>query len=178
MSDITFWTSTRTYVWPIMVLNGTTPVTSLTNADFIKRLSKDNATYAQTITIVEVDPTNNPGLYNVCYLGNTVGLWTSTVVQTLYAPIGYIDTMFADPSFLFNYEADHFWRRNYANSRAAVGPDTYAFRSPMGAVAKLVNKITVSAGTLTVYHEDDSTSAGTQAVTTTPGADPITTLDT
>ena len=55
------------------------------------------------------------------------------------------------------------------------------FRSLLGAVGKLVNKWAISGSTLTVYQEDDATSTapgGTQAITATAGADPITTLDT
>ena len=50
-------------------------------------------------------------------------------------------------------------------------------RSPINAFRFLRNKWTVAAGTLTVYKEDDSTSAWTGAVTGTAGADPITTSD-
>ena len=44
--------------------------------------------------------------------------------------------------------------------------------------AKLVNYIESTGGNLVVRHEDDSTSFGTQAITTDSGADPITKLDT
>lgn len=77
-----------------------------------------------------------------------------------------------------NKIADHVLRRTYANARASSDGDTYSFRSLMGAIAKLVNKWTISGSTLTIYHEDDATSAGSQGVTGTAGADPITTLDT
>jgi hypothetical protein len=77
-----------------------------------------------------------------------------------------------------NKIADHVLRRTYANVRASSDGDAVSFRSLLGAAAKLVNKWTISGATLTVYHEDDVTSAGTQAVTGTAGADPITTLDT
>lgn len=77
-----------------------------------------------------------------------------------------------------NKIADHVLRRTYANVRASSDGDTASFRSLMGAVAKLVNKWTLSGGTLTVYHEDDATSIGTQAATTNASAEPITTLDT
>lgn len=77
-----------------------------------------------------------------------------------------------------NKIADHTLRRTFANAAASSDGDTKGFRSLLGAVAKLVNKWVISGGTLTVYEADDSTSLGTQAVTGTAGADPITTLDT
>lgn len=77
-----------------------------------------------------------------------------------------------------NKIADHTLRRTYANARASSDGDTFSFRSLMGAIAKLVNKWTISSGTLTIYHEDDTTSAGTQTVTTNSAAEPITSLDT
>jgi len=49
-------------------------------------------------------------------------------------------------------------------------------RSPLNALRKLMNKWSISGSTLTVFKEDDSTSAFTQAITTQAGADPITGL--
>jgi hypothetical protein len=80
-----------------------------------------------------------------------------------------------------NKIADHTLRRTYANARASSDGDAVNFRSLLGAIGKLVNKWAISGATLTVYQEDDVTSTapgGTQAITATPGADPITTLDT
>lgn len=54
--------------------------------------------------------------------------------------------------------------------------DTTA-RSPLNALRLLRNKHSVAAGTLTVYEEDDSTSAWTAVVTSTAGANPITAID-
>lgn len=50
-------------------------------------------------------------------------------------------------------------------------------RSIINAIRKLLNKWTVSGGTMTVYKEDDSTSAYTEALTTAAGADSITASD-
>lgn len=75
-----------------------------------------------------------------------------------------------------NWIADHVIRRSFANAKATVGPDTKTFRSLLGAIARLVNKNSISAGTLTVTEEDDSTSLGTAAVTTTAG-NPISSID-
>lgn len=77
-----------------------------------------------------------------------------------------------------NKIADHVLRRNYANVRTSSDGDTLAFRSLLGGDAKLVNKWSIAGSTLTVYHDDDTTVFGTQAITGTPGADPITALDT
>jgi len=77
-----------------------------------------------------------------------------------------------------NKIADHIWRRNYANIRASANGDALAFRSPLGEVAKMVNKWDIVAGVLTARHEDDATAFGTQNVAVTAGADPITSLDT
>lgn len=73
--------------------------------------------------------------------------------------------------------ADIIWRRPYADIRASSFGSAVTFRSPLGMMAKLVNKVAVSAGVFTVYHEDDSTSFGTQNVTTAAG-NPIVSLDT
>ena len=77
-----------------------------------------------------------------------------------------------------NKIADHTLRRTYANARASSDGDAVSFRSLLGAIAKLVNKWSISGTTLTITHEDDTTSAGTQTLTGTAGADPITTIDT
>lgn len=77
-----------------------------------------------------------------------------------------------------NKMADHFWRRTYANTRGSGDGDAVSFRSGLGAIAKLVNKWSISGSTLTVTHEDDTTTAGTQTLTGTAGADPITAADT
>jgi len=74
--------------------------------------------------------------------------------------------------------ADHVWRRTYANVRASSDGDAVSYRSGLGAMAKLVNKLEVSGSNLLLYHEDDTTAIGTQAITTSPSAEPITALDT
>ncbi|MCP5244870.1 MAG: hypothetical protein H6937_02420 [Burkholderiales bacterium] len=77
-----------------------------------------------------------------------------------------------------NRIADHILRRSSSNALASSDGDTKTLRSLAGAVAKQVNKITISGSTLTVYEADDSTSLGTQTVTTSASADPVTGLDT
>lgn len=88
------------------------------------------------------------------------------------ASVGLINSVSA------NKVADHTLRRNLATSAASVDGDTLTFRSILGAGRKLVNKILVSGGVLTIYEEDDTTSAATQSVTADASAEPITGLDT
>ena len=77
-----------------------------------------------------------------------------------------------------NKIADHTIRRSFQNACDSTDGDAKTYRSLLGAIAKLVNRIAVSGSTLTVYEDDDATSLGTQAVTTDSGADPISELDT
>jgi len=77
-----------------------------------------------------------------------------------------------------NKIADHILRRTVQNALDSADGDTKAFRSMIGAVCKLVDRIVASGGTLTIYEDDDTTPLGTQAITTDSGADPITELDT
>jgi hypothetical protein len=77
-----------------------------------------------------------------------------------------------------NKIADHTIRRTFENACDSVDGDTKTGRSLLGGIGKLVNKITSSGGTLTIYEDDDTTSLFTQSVTTDSGADPITELDT
>lgn len=64
-----------------------------------------------------------------------------------------------------NAIADHVIRRNYANVRASSDGDTVDPQSLIGGVAKLVCKVVESSNTLTVYHEDGTTSFYTQTLT-------------
>lgn len=52
------------------------------------------------------------------------------------------------------------------------------FRSLVGAVAKLVNKVAVAGTTLTVYRTNDTTPMGSQEITTDEDAKPIVGVDT
>jgi hypothetical protein len=87
-------------------------------------------------------------------------------------------TLTAISSGLRNQIADNVLRRTFANAAASADGDTLAFRSLLGAVGKLVNRVGISGGTLTVYREDDTTALGTQAVTTDGAAEPITEVNT
>lgn len=72
-----------------------------------------------------------------------------------------------------NAIADHVLRRDLATAEDAVGPDTKAFKSLLGAASKLTNKVNVNAGVMTTYETDGITVLGTQAVTTSPTAEPL-----
>lgn len=74
--------------------------------------------------------------------------------------------------------ADTVLRRSWQSAADSATGDALSFRSLLGAIAKLVNKVAISGSTLTVYEADDVTSLGTQALTTDPDADPITGADT
>lgn len=77
-----------------------------------------------------------------------------------------------------NKIADHVLRRALSSTESSSDGDAVGFRSLLGAARKLVNRVAISAGTLTIYKEDDTTSAGSQAVTTDGAAQPIKELDT
>jgi hypothetical protein len=77
-----------------------------------------------------------------------------------------------------NKIADHTWRRTAANIRASSDGDSLTFRSGLGLLSKFVNKLYRSGANLLITEENDTTTFGTQAMTTDSGADPITELDT
>ena len=81
-------------------------------------------------------------------------------------------------SAVANQIADHVLRRTWANAEASGDGDTIAFRSLLGAVAKLVNRVGITGTDLLTYRDDDTTVLGTQALTTDASADPITGIDT
>ena len=77
-----------------------------------------------------------------------------------------------------NKIADHVIRRTAANVRASSDGDAVTFRSLLGGVSKLVNRIYPSGANIIITEEDDASTFGTQEVTTDEGAAPITELDT
>lgn len=104
-------------------------------------------------------------------------VWSSTT-RTLTALGTGIITAASIASAAANKIADHTWRRTLANVAASSDGDSVIFRSPLGAMRKLVNRLRNNAGTLEIYEEDDSTIAGQQSATTSGSNDPITELDT
>jgi hypothetical protein len=77
-----------------------------------------------------------------------------------------------------NKIADYVLRRSLVTAEASADGDVLSFRSLLGAVAKLVNKVSITGATLTVTKTNDTTALGTQTVTSDPAADPITGADT
>lgn len=84
------------------------------------------------------------------------------IVETYGEGNGEIDTQFF---------ADSLLKRDMSSVTGE------AARSFLNALRFIRNKWSISSGTLTVTKEDDSTSAWTAALTTTGGANPITTID-
>lgn len=77
-----------------------------------------------------------------------------------------------------NRLADHTLRRSYNSARTGSYGDGVDFRSLLGAVAKLVNKIDASDGSsLIIYHEDGSTAFETSTITSSDSADPVTIVE-
>jgi len=77
-----------------------------------------------------------------------------------------------------NKIADHKIRRSFENACDSSDGDTKSFRSELGAMAKLVNKVVISGGVLTAYEDDDATTLGSQTITTDDNAIPIVGVDT
>ena len=91
------------------------------------------------------------------------------------SPTATVDDVIGDTA---DKIADHTLRRSFANAAASSDGDAKSFRSLLGAVAKLVNKLAIASSTLTVYEADDATSLGTQTLTTSSSAEPIIIADT
>jgi hypothetical protein len=77
-----------------------------------------------------------------------------------------------------NAVADFVLRRALASADSSGRGDSVIFRSLLGAARKLCNRIYRSGSDLIITEEDDSTAAGTQAMTTSAAAEQITDLDT
>ncbi len=74
--------------------------------------------------------------------------------------------------------ADIVLRRTAANARASADGDAASFRTLLGGVSKLVNKVAVNGANLEIMQENDTTVYGTQVISTDSGAAPIVALDT
>lgn len=77
-----------------------------------------------------------------------------------------------------NALADFVLRRALASARASSRGDSVIFRSLLGMASKLVNRLYRSGSNLLITEEDDATTFGTQAMTTSDAAEQITDLDT
>lgn len=78
----------------------------------------------------------------------------------------------------FNAIADYVIRRGFQPMIDSSRGDAKSFRSLAGAIAKLVNKLSRSGSNLLITEDDDTTTLGTQAMTTSAAAEQITDLDT
>jgi len=121
---------------------------------------------------LQIDWVNGGRLDNIIDL-----LATASSANSILTYVGSTGVVLSTPQM--NMVADHVLRRNLATTAAANWGDTISFRSLLGAVRKLVNKVAISGTTLSIYDETDAgTAAGTQAVTSDAAAEPITAVDT
>ncbi len=110
---------------------------------------------------------------------NAIKLKTDSLTFTTSGKVDATLTLATDvAAAVANRIADHVLRRNSANARASSYGDALSFRSSLGAVNKLTNKIAASGANLVTHEEDDTTAFGTQAMTTDVDAEPVTALDT
>lgn len=122
-----------------------------------------------------VDGTNHPGVYEI-QLANT-RLSVSSARSLLVSIKGATNQVQAD--FVVQLDnldetADAILARDIGSGSNAGTTDERTVRS---ALRFLRNKWGISAGTLTVYKENDSTSAWTSSLTTSASADPVVTSD-
>lgn len=147
------------------------------------QFSVDGATFDNTNTTTPTHEGN--GMWSLALLGAEVnGKTTMITIIDIAAKVvedqAILISTFGDDSsqLSFNVIADHIIRRTFQNACDSADGDAKTGRSLLGAIAKLVNKVAATGGTLTVYEDDDSTSLFAQTTTTDAGADPIVTLDT
>lgn len=171
-----------TIYFPLVVAGGTSLAGSgtYTYAAGDIKISKDGAAAA--------NPTNSPSAIT---MGNGT-IWslvlTATEMQAGVIVVTLVDSAtkavedqvviletYGEGNGVLDTQAfaDGLLRRNLASVSEVSLPD----RSPLNAIRFLRNRWTVAAGTLTVYKEDDSTSAWTSALGTTATADAIISSD-
>lgn len=116
---------------------------------------------------------SSPQVINI--IGNVSGTHVGNIQGNVTGSVASVTDI---GTTLANKIADFVLRRSFANARASADGDAFSFRSLLGAIAKLVNRWNISGATLTVYAEDDTTSIGTQTLTSDASADPITQINT
>lgn len=79
---------------------------------------------------------------------------------------------------LFNWLIDTLWRRGLALIRASSDGEAVGTRNPLWMLSKLINRVHPSGSNIVITEEDDSTPYWSQAVTTDPGAEPTTEVNT
>ena len=173
--------------------------TSLTITQSDIRLSKNGADFAQKNDSgsathdeygwydVDLDTTDTGTLGRLLvavYESGALHVWRefAVVSQTYwdakYSTGSFYATVTGATAAGGNTIADRVLRRTVSNALASADGDTKNFRSLVGAVCKLVNKIHISGSNLLVYEDDDSTQIGSQVVSVDADADPIVGLDT
>lgn len=135
---------------------------SLTNLD-VAVSSRASATYYTAALATQITANLDTNVGSRAAPGNAMALVASAIGPTTITQAG------------MNAMADSTIRRNYVNAHASSFGDSLNPRSLLGAIAKNVNRLTLGAN-LQFYHEDDATVFGSQPVTTTPGATPVTAL--
>lgn len=180
--------------------DGKTAETALTISQADIRLSKNGGDFAQSndsggathdengwyyLTLDATDTGTLGRLVVAIHESGALPVWQEYMVfpanayDSLVSGSDYLDAEVATiVSATANKVADHVIRRSFQNACDSSDGDTKTGRSLLGAIAKLVNKIAASSGTLTVYEDDDSTSLFTQTITTDETANPVTELDT
>jgi hypothetical protein len=154
--------------------SGMAPVTR------VIELYRPKITAGETLTV-------SSGAVSTCTTNSDMrGTDSAATAAALATVDGIVDAILADTgtdgvvlaAATCNKIADHILRRTFAEARASSDGSSVIFRSLMGVVAKLTNKISVAGATLSIYSEDDSTVLGQQALTSDSTADPITAADT
>jgi len=142
------------------------------NVETITTLGTYAAPTAGKCRFKEVDATNHPGVYEI-QLANA-RFSVSSARSLLLSIRGATNLAQCDANIMledWTDMVDTFFKRDLS---AITGE---AARSMLNAIRFLRNKWAIAAGTLTVYKEDDTTSAWTSSLTTNAGASPVTTSD-
>lgn len=161
-----------TVVFPILDADGDL-VTGALGLD--SEISKDKGTFTDC-TNEATELAVSSGMY---YLDLTAGEMTADIVaiivktSTSGAKTTPIVLYPDDVAVTRNAMADSILSRALSNVEGSA-----TFRSLAGAIAKLVNKVTIAGTTLTVYKTDDASPMGSQEISTDENADPIVGVDT
>jgi hypothetical protein len=146
-------------------------VSGLTGASPIVQLSKAGGLMATAgATIAEV--TGGNGWYKASL--------TTTDTNTLGDLAFHVTATSGDPTDFVDQVSNYIDRADALLDRdMSLGTDSggTTVRTVRQALRFLRNKWAISGSTLTIYKEDDTASSWTSALTTTPGANPVTTSD-
>lgn len=142
------------------------------NIEDITTLGTYSAPTANKCRFKAVDGTNHPGVYEI-QLAN--GRFSVSSARSLLVSIRGA-TNLAECDFVVNlYDVNEMGDALLKRDLSALSGE--AARSFLNALRFLRNKWAIAGGTLTVYKEDDSTSAWTAALTTNASANPVVTSD-